>query len=129
MYAMRRFFSGIQAYAPAFRLLFSARFAWFLFFPLAAVLLLFVLGMWVTGSIGGTIHGLFADHLAAWLAGISWLEWLNGAAAWFVWIVVRVAFFFFFSMFGGYLLLIVLSPVYSWLSERAEMHLDRKSVV
>ncbi len=127
MYAMRRFFSGIQAYAPAFRLLFSARFAWFLFFPLAAVLLLFVLGMWVTGSIGGTIHGLFADHLAAWLAGISWLEWLNGAAAWFVWIVVRVAFFFFFSMFGGYLLLIVLSPVYSWLSERAEMHLSGRT--
>ena len=127
MYAMKRFFSGIRAYAPAFRLLFSARFAWFLLFPVAAVLLLFALGMWVTGWVGGSLHGLFADRLAALLADVAWLAWLNDAAGWLVWIVVRVAYFFLFSMFGGYLLLIVLSPVYSWLSERVERELTGRT--
>lgn len=124
---MKRFFSGIGAYAPAFRLLFSARFAWFLLFPLVALLLLFVAGMWVTGYVGSSLHALFADRLAVWLADIAWLGWLNDAAAWLVWILVRVVYFYLFAMFGGYLLLIVLSPVYSWLSERAEMHLSGRT--
>ena len=124
---MKSFFLGIRAYGPAFRMLFSKKFAWFLLFPLGVLVLLFFIGNWLTGMLGDSLYNLFAARLEELVEGIVWLEWVNGVAGWLVFVVVKVVYFFLFAMYSGYVILVVLSPVYSWLSERAETHLTGRT--
>ena len=124
---MKAFFLGIRAYGPAFRMLFSKKFAWVLLFPLGVLLLLFFIGNWLTGMLGDSWYNLFAARLEELVEGIVWLEWVNGVAGWLVFVVVKVVYFFLFAMYSGYVILVVLSPVYSWLSERAETHLTGRT--
>lgn len=121
---MKGFWLGIQAYNKAVDILFSRPFRKFLVFPLFVLLLLFIVGNWVVGYAGDSLYHLFQDQLTAWVAGISWLHWVNGAANVFLKILLKILYFFLFMAFGGYIVLIVMSPVYSWLSERTEAHLS-----
>lgn len=114
------FAKGITAYGKAFTLLFSSRFCLFLIFPVVVPVLLFVGGAWITGYVGDGLSGWVESHVTDWVADISWLGWLSSAMAFVVRILVRIAYFFLFMSFGGYVVLIVMSPVYSWLSERTE---------
>ena len=66
---MKSFFSGIRAYAPAFRMLFSRKFAWFLLFPVVLLILLFIGGNILTTYLGDSLHHLFEDRLASWVEG------------------------------------------------------------
>ncbi len=120
---MRGFFLGIQAYAQAWRILFSKKFAWFLLFPVIVLILLFIMGNMVTNYLGNSLNDWFSQQISLWFQDISWLQWLDDVAGWLVWLLVRLVYFFLFAMFSGYIVLIVMSPVYSWLSERAEMQL------
>lgn len=121
---MNGFFSGMQAYIPALRILFDRRFVWFLFFPLAVLLLLFVGGSILTGWLGDSLYALFSEQLEAWVEGITWLNWLGGVTGWLIKIIVKIIYFFLFAMYSGYIILILMSPVYSWLSERVETYLS-----
>ena len=55
---------------------------------------------------------------AEWLAPIS--SYIAGAAGTVVWVILKFIFFFVFAYFGGYILIICLSPVFAFLSERTE---------
>ncbi len=124
---MRGFFWGIRAYAPAWRMLFSRKFAWFLLFPVLVLILLFVAGNALSNSLGNSLYDWSSQLVLSWIQEISWLQWLDDVAGWLVWILVRLLYFFIFAMFSGYIVVIVMSPVYSWLSERAEMHLTGRT--
>lgn len=124
MSILRGFFAGIGVYGKAAGILFSRKFWWFLFFPLLVLLLVFFVGQWLVGMAGDSLAGMVQERLGGWLEGIAWLQWLNGVAGFFVRILLRIVYFFLFVNFGGYLMLIVLSPVYSWLSERTEAFLS-----
>ncbi len=89
--------------------------------------MLFFIGNWLTGMLGDSLYNLFAARLEELVEGIVWLEWVNGVAGWLVFVVVKVVYFFLFAMYSGYVILVVLSPVYSWLSERAETHLTGRT--
>lgn len=127
MNIVKGFFGGIGAYGEAARLLFSRKFSWFLIFPLLAMLLLYAGGEWIVASYGSDLADLVQAKVTGWLSGISWLKWLDDASGVFVKILLRIVWFFLFMAFGGYIVLIVMSPVYSWLSERTEAHLTGKT--
>lgn len=114
------FIRGVKAYFPAFEMLFSRKFRKFLWFPVFVVFILFLAGNWLVAYAGDNIYGLFEDRLRAWVGGISWLQWLTSATGMLIRILLRIVYFFLFMAFGGYIVLIVMSPVYSWLSERTE---------
>lgn len=126
MSILQGFFAGIGVYGKAAGILFSRKFYWFLFFPLLVLLLLFFGGQWLVGMAGDGLSDVIGERLTGWVEGISWLQWVNGAAGFLIRIVLKIAYFFLFVAFGGYLILIVMSPVYSWLSERTEAHLSGK---
>lgn len=126
MSVLEGFFSGIGVYGKAFQILFSRRFFGFLFFPFLALLLLFWGGGWLVSSAGDSLAAIVQAKMAAWVEGISWLQWLHNTLGFLVRIVLKIAYFFLFITFGGYIVLIVMSPVYSWLSERTEAHLSGK---
>ena len=120
------FFLGIRAYGKAFELLFSRKFWWFLFFPVLILLFLFIGGNILVSYAGDNLYGLFGNQLRNLLEGVSWLQWVNGVSNVLLKIVLKIIYFFFFAAFGGYLVLIFMSPVYSWLSERTEAYLSGK---
>ena len=99
------FFTGIQLYGKASGILFSRKFWWFLLFPVIILLLLFIGGNILISLAGDSLYGLIEAKLTAWVG------------------VLRILYFFLFVAFGGYIVLVVMSPVYSWLSERTEAHL------
>lgn len=123
MSIIRGFFTGIRVYGKALDILFHPGFRWFLLFPLLFLLLIFWGGEWLVSSAGDSLSGLLESRLTLWLGGISWLSWLSGVVGFVIKVLLKIAYFFVFLTFGGYLLLIVMSPVYSWLSERTEAHL------
>ncbi len=120
------FFLGIRAYGKAFELLFSRKFWWFLFFPVLILLFLFIGGNILVSYAGDNLYGLFGNQLRNLLEGVSCLQWVNGVSNVLLKIVLKIIYFFFFAAFGGYLVLIFMSPVYSWLSERTEAYLSGK---
>ena len=120
------FFTGIKAYGKAADILFSRKFWWFLLFPFIILLLLFIGGNVLVSWGGDSLYHLVEGKIEAWVQGISWLQWVDRAAGILIKVVLRILYFFLFVAFGGYVVLIVMSPVYSWLSERTEAHLTGK---
>lgn len=120
------FFRGIRAYGGAINILFSRKFAWFMIFPMIVLVLLFIGGNLLVSYTGEGLYGLIEDKIALWVNGVSWLQWVNGAAGILIKIVLKILYFFLFVAFGGYIVLVVMSPVYSWLSERTEAYVSGK---
>lgn len=63
---------------------------------------------------GDSLYGLIEAKLTAWVGGISWLQWVTTTTSVLIKIVLRILYFFLFVAFGGYIVLVVMSPVYSW---------------
>lgn len=118
------FLSGIRAYGMALNILFSRKFWWFMLFPVVALLLLLLGGNWLVNYAGDGLYGLVEERIRTWVGGISWLQWTGEAAGIFIWVILKLLYFLLFIAFGGYIILIVMSPVFSWLSERTEAHLS-----
>lgn len=107
----------------ATRLLFSAPFRFFLLLPIVAIVVLFVAGNYVVATFGGGLSDAVQQQVTEWLSGVSWLSWLSDTAGFVVRVLVRVLYYILFVSFGGYAVMVVMAPVYSWLSERTEAHL------
>lgn len=114
---------GISAYKEAGRMLFSPQFRWFLFFPLLFLILLFAGGGWLVSSWGDRLSEVVEAKMDVWIHGQSWLAWVADAAGVLVRMLLKILWFFFFATFGGYIILILMSPVFSWISERTEARL------
>lgn len=116
----KEFGRGVCAYGPAFKMLFSGRFAWFLIFPVLAWLLFLVGGILLVNRAGAPVSEWIHESISCWVGDTHWLRHAGVVAAFMFRFLLRVAYFLVFLSIGGYLLLIVLSPVFSWLSERTE---------
>ena len=117
---IRDFSRGIRAYGEAARLLFSPRLRGFMLFPVVIIILLVVTGNYAVGYLGDGLSGVIEEKITSWIEGISWLTWLSGTAGVIVKVFVRILYYILFISFGGYVVMVVMSPVYSWLSERTE---------
>lgn len=125
-YFMNGFWLGIHAYGRAAGILFSRKFWWFLLFPVLILLLLFMGGNFLVSYAGDSLYELIEHQVRSWVSGISWLQWIGEATGIFIKVVLRILYFFLFVTFGGYIVLVVMSPVYSYLSERTEAYLTGK---
>lgn len=117
---IRDFSRGIQAYGKAVQLLFSRRLRWFMLFPAVIIILLFVVGNYVVGYLGDGLAGMIEEKIMSWIEGRMWLNWLSRTVEVIVKVFVRVLYYILFISFGGYVVMVVMSPIYSWLSERTE---------
>lgn len=126
MSILEGFIMGIGTYGRAIRILFSKKFSWFLFFPLLLLILLFIGGNMLTSVWGDSLSEIVRMKLSAWISGIPWLHWVNDTSSILIRILLRIIYFIIFLSVGGYIVLIIMSPVYSWLSERTEARLTGK---
>ena len=130
MSLFKNFGVGFSSYGKAIELLFTKGLIWYMVFPLLLNILFLVAGWLGIGSL--------TDWVENWLQGAMKIEddsfygaeyltsvstYISTIASGFVWVVMKFIFFFVFAYFGGYIVLICLSPVFAFLSEKTEEHL------
>lgn len=112
------FFRGFGNCFKAFELIFNKGLWPFLLYPLA---IWFV--TWILTLLGIT---LLADYLTRLIKDFFHIEDSSGFFAALIAILIKVAFFLISGTFSRYILLIVLSPMFAYLSERTEEVLTGK---
>ncbi len=121
---MKQFFRTLGLFPKATALLFSRKFRFFLLFPLLFIILMFWMGSTAVTFVWEATSAWLSPIFLGWCASVPWLgnvlQWSGIVGE----IVMKIGSFFLMVFFGGYIMLIVLSPVFAWLSERTEAHLN-----
>lgn len=124
------FTRGFQGFGNALRFMLRNRMAWMFLVPMF-LWALFAVGLFKVGDgLTDTVQAWGAGHLGlsvpttdrAGLAG-AWDDvkaFLNGAREVILWIVLKLAVFWLVGLVGKYVVLVLLSPLLSYASERAE---------
>ncbi|MBI5217504.1 MAG: EI24 domain-containing protein [Bacteroidia bacterium] len=111
---------GFSSYGNAFGILFTKGLWWTFIFPVLLIFLLFLAGFqsvdlltdWVKSSI---FQATNIEQAQFWGSGF-----VKGLMTGVIWVLFKIIFFFLFSYFGGFIILIIMSPVLAFLSERTE---------
>lgn len=123
----KNFGVGLRAYGKAIEMVFSKHLWWYLLFPIILNIIFLVAGWLGIGSLSDWVETWLQNALkiekdsffgAEYIAPIS--DYIAGIAGGFVWLVLKFTFFFIFAYFGGYIVIIFLSPVFAFLSEKTE---------
>ncbi|MCK4662147.1 MAG: EI24 domain-containing protein [Bacteroidales bacterium] len=111
---------GFKTYGKAFHFLFKKKLWWFFIFPLIFNILLFYIGSvfidTLIENVKTYIYGIFDFGDADFFLSGFLKSFISG----FLWLVFHFLFIFIFAYFGGYIVLIFLSPVFAFLSEKTE---------
>ena len=127
MSLFENFGTGFGAYRKAVRMLFTKQLWWFFLFPIALNIFMLI-GSWL-----GIIS--LADMVENWTNELlkfdddtfflsEYLQSSSGFIAsvvgWSIWLISKVLFFVFYGLFGGYIIIMLMSPVFAILSEKTE---------
>jgi CysZ protein len=130
MSLFKNFGVGFSSYGKAIELLFTKGLIWYMVFPILLNVLFLVAGWLGIGSLTEWVESWLQNAMkieddsffgAEYLTSVS--TYITTFASGFVWVVMKFVFFFVFAYFGGYIVLICLSPVFAFLSEKTEEHL------
>jgi CysZ protein len=116
---VKLFFKGVKSYRQAFTFLVKNKLLYFFLFPIAFNFLIYFSGL----SVLNDFRLLTTQYLEYYLESFGasedwWILFLNKLFSISIWLVSKVLFFYVFSLFGGYLTIIFLSPVFTYLSEK-----------
>lgn len=117
---------GFSAYKKALEIIFFHGLWWYFAFPFLLNLILFFAGFSFAASLVKPAQQWFIESTGLETADFFLSKYLQGFVLFFIMILIKVFFFFVFAMFGGYITLILLSPVLAVLSERTEKILTGK---
>lgn len=114
---------GFFGYKKALNLIFKRGYAKYLLLPLAINMVLFFVGWGTIGELSNT----GAEHFKMWIgmedADFWGADFLSGALDGFIWLLVKLMFFVIFVYYGGFIIMIILSPIFSIISEKTEREL------
>ncbi|TLX71168.1 hypothetical protein E9993_21105 [Labilibacter sediminis] len=117
---------GIKSYSRAYNFLKKHHLMWYFLFPLALNIILFSLGYASTVSLSTKCFVYVTD----WIDMDTWQFWgsgfLSSVIHFFMHFVIRMLFVILFAYIGGYIIIILLSPVFAFLSEKIETILTGK---
>ncbi|MDE5424388.1 EI24 domain-containing protein [Ancylomarina sp. DW003] len=111
---------GLRKYSEALGFIFKKKLAWFFLFPLAFNILLFWFG-WDMVNDYSDAAKVYLQNQFELKQGDFWGSgFLKIVMDAFVWLTFKIMFFLLFAYLGGYIIIILMSPVFSYLSERTE---------
>jgi len=117
------FSTGFRSFFKAIPFVFTNKLWWILLIPLVLNIVLYFSGFAFMDYLGNISGGYIND----WLSGkgdSAFMEKLPGILSWIAKFLIQVLFFFVFAYFSGYIILIILSPLFAWLSERTDQILN-----
>jgi len=104
---------GIKSYSKAFKFIKKHKLTWYFLFPLVLNIVFFILGYVSTVSLSEKWFQYFTN----WMNVDSWDFWgsgfISGAILFLMNLVVRLLFLVFFAYVGGYVIIILMSPVFA----------------
>jgi len=111
---------GVGSYSRAFNYMLKNNLTWFFIFPLLLNVLLFVVGyQWII-DISDSVKVNVDSYISTVEYNFINSEWLRTSVAVILQVLFRVMYFLLFMFFGGYVIIAIMSPVFSILSERTE---------
>ncbi len=120
MSLLKGFSLGLRSYSEALSFIFRKKLAWFFLFPLVFNILLFWFGWDMVNQLSDTSKVYIESKLQLGESEFWGSEFLKTVMDGFVWLTFKVMFFFIFAYLGGYIILILMSPIFSYLSEKTE---------
>ena len=120
MNIFKGFGKGISAYGKALDIIFSNGLWWYFLFPILLNVFIFVGGIYGIGSLTEMVEDWLVnmanlDEATFW--GAVYLKSIMGG---FVWVLFKFVFFVLFATVGGYIIIMLMSPVFAILSEKTE---------
>ena len=113
------FWKGLKSYRQAFTFLLKNKLFYFFLFPIAFNFLIYFSGLSVLNEFRLLTSQYFESFFESFGASEDWwILFLNKFFSISIWLISKVFFFYIFSLFGGYLTIIFLSPVFTYLSEK-----------
>jgi CysZ protein len=111
---------GIAGYSKAFSFIKKNHLRRFFLIPIVLNILLFAFGI----SFVNDLTSNTLDYFESWASPDSWEFWgaefLASTIGFLVWLILKIFFFFLFAFLGGYIILILLSPLLAYISEKTE---------
>ncbi len=109
---------SLSYYTKAIHFLFSKGLGWFMVFPIIITILVFIGGFSLTNWATDAVYAILND----WVGEMSWLpdwaSWIRDAIYWLVWLILRVMLYFVLAFVGGSIILLLMAPILTWLSEK-----------
>ncbi|MEX2595892.1 MAG: EI24 domain-containing protein [Salibacteraceae bacterium] len=116
---------SLQSYRESIGFLRKHGLSWFLWFPLLITILVFYLGFGLTSLATDTV----TDLVNIWLDKLELPEWtgfFGDVFYWLLWLLFRILLYFAFAFLGGSVILLLMAPVLTWLSERVALALNKQ---
>ena len=120
MNTFKGFGNGISAYGKALDLIFSNGLWWYFLFPVALNVIIFVGGIYGIGALTETVEHWLVEIVSLDGATFWGAVYLKSIMGGFVWVFFKFVFFILFATVGGYLIIMIMSPVFALLSEKTE---------
>ena len=117
---------GIKSYVKAISLIFNNNLWIYFIYPLVISVLLFLGGFSIAHSLSDFIEKWIVGFVNPENSNASWIHYFTGFLHFFLSIGLKIMFYFVFLAFSKYILLIVMSPIMSFFSERTEKILTGK---
>jgi CysZ protein len=111
---------GFRTYFDSIGFIFSKGLWWAFAVPVVLNVLLFIGGYTLIGNITSGIQQRILDLVGLNGSDFFLSDVLSGFLSGVIWVLLKVLFFFLFAYWGGYITLILLSPLFAYLSEKTE---------
>lgn len=109
---------GLKSYSKAIPFIFKNGLGWLFLVPVLLNIVLVLFGFYSVGSLTDIVTS------SDWMKKENWDFWggdvLNETLYWIIWFGLKIIFFFIFAYIGGFVVLILMSPVLAYASELTE---------
>jgi CysZ protein len=111
---------SISSYGKAIDFIFRHKLQWTFLIPVGLNLLLFALGFSFIGKLSAEAIAFFKNYAHPENWDFWGAEFLAGTVGFLIALLLRLFFFLLFAFLGGYVILILLSPLLAYVSEKTE---------
>ncbi len=114
---LKEFFIGFSSVSKAPRFLLNHQLLWVLLIPVLLNIALLIFGISLTGDLSTISYTYVSEYFEF---DSKEDGWLSGTIQWVLIILFKLVFFLVFAYVGGFIVLMLISPLLAYLSERTE---------
>ncbi len=111
---------SLSGFRKAFGLISKYKLRWIYILPFLIYLLIFTLGFTLTNGFHDYLMAIVESWTSEWVEEYAFLDTLLSVFSVLFWLIIKITLFILLGTISGYITLIVLSPVYAWISEKIE---------